>query len=62
MTADNELEIELVERALRNLVLRYRDDAKRQSDRIVREALENHAAECERLAEQLRRFRDQLSG
>ena len=44
----------------RALVDRYRDDAKRQSDPILREAFENRADDCERFAEQLREFRELL--
>lgn len=47
----------LAEQALPALAVRYRDDAKRQANPIVRESFENSAVDCERVAERMNRFR-----
>lgn len=50
-------DLELAEQALQMLANRYRQDAKRQANPIVREGFERNASECERLAERMGRFR-----
>ena len=46
-------ELELAAQALRALAVRYRNDAKRPRNPMVRESFENSAAECERLAQRI---------
>lgn len=58
----DDADLELAEQALRSLAVRYRNDAARQLNPIVREGFQKHAAECERIAERMRRFREVSSG
>jgi len=50
-------DLELAERALRGLAHRYRHDAERTQNPLIRDGFEEHAKRCERIAAIIARFR-----
>lgn len=51
-------DLELAERALRGLAHRYRQDAERTQNPLIRDGFEEHAERCERIADRIKQSRE----